>query len=56
MSQHELASLMRVHDSQVSREERNEHHGIAVARATKIFEALGITLQSKVTQVDTDTK
>jgi len=49
MSQRELASLLGVHDSQVSRDERNEYHGITVERATMILEAMGVTLTSTIT-------
>jgi transcriptional regulator with XRE-family HTH domain len=54
MSQRELASLLGVHDSQVSRDERNEYHGITVERATMILEAMGVTLTSTITQEDPD--
>jgi ribosome-binding protein aMBF1 (putative translation factor) len=54
MSQRELASLLGVHDSQVSRDERNEYHGITVERATMILEAMGVTLTSTITQENPD--
>ena len=38
-SQRELAEKLGVHESQVSRDERNEYHGITVERAGKILEA-----------------
>lgn len=48
MSQRELAAKLEVHESQVSRDERNEYHGITVERAIKILEALGVQLQTTV--------
>ncbi|TWU05469.1 helix-turn-helix domain-containing protein [Stieleria varia] len=48
MSQRELAAKLEVHESQVSRDERNEYHGITVDRAIKILDALGVKLQTTV--------
>ena len=42
LTQKQLAERLRVHDSQVSRDERNEYHGITVERANRIMEALGV--------------
>ncbi len=50
MSQRELAAQLGVHESQVSRDERNEYHGITVDRAGKILEALGAKLQTTVVE------
>ena len=47
-SQRELAELLEVHESQVSRDERNEYHGITVERANRILEALGVDVRSEV--------
>jgi DNA-binding XRE family transcriptional regulator len=41
-SQRELAKLLGVSEPQVSRDERNEYHGITLERAQRIFDALGI--------------
>ena len=46
MTQAELARLLDVHESQVSRDERNEYHGVTVDRASKILEALDVELRS----------
>ncbi len=46
LSQRELAERLRVHESQVSRDERNEYHGITVERASRILDALGVRLRS----------
>ena len=43
-TQKELAERLGVHESQISRDERNEYHGITVERASKILEALGTVL------------
>lgn len=53
LSQRDLAECLGVHESQVSRDERNEYHGITVERANKILEVLGAELQSQVTAVVT---
>ena len=50
MSQRDLAAKLEVHESQVSRDERNEYHGITVERAIKILEALGARLQTTVVE------
>ena len=46
MSQRERERLG-VHESQVSRDERNEYHGITVERLTKVLEVLDVALQPK---------
>jgi hypothetical protein len=48
VSQRELADRLQVHESQVSRDERNEYHGITVDRANRILEALGVEVRSTV--------
>lgn len=48
ISQTELAQKLGVNESQVSRDEKNEYHGITLERANRILEALGVELQSKV--------
>ena len=48
VSQRELAARLGVHESQVSRDERNEYHGITLDRATRILEALGVELKTTV--------
>lgn len=52
ISQRELAELLEVHESQVSRDERNEYHGVTVERANRILEALGVDVRSKVVGID----
>jgi ribosome-binding protein aMBF1 (putative translation factor) len=48
LSQRELADKLGVHESQVSRDERNEYHGITVERANRILEALGAELRTNI--------
>lgn len=48
MSQKKLADLLEVHESQVSRDERNEYHGISIERASRVLEALGVQLKTTV--------
>ena len=40
LSQRELASRLGVNESQVSRDERNEYHGVTLERASRILDAL----------------
>ena len=48
LSQKELAECLGVHESQVSRDEKNEYHGITAERASRIVRALGYRLRSEV--------
>jgi len=48
MSQRELAKRLGVHESQVSRDERNEYFGITLERAVKVLDALNVHLRTKV--------
>lgn len=50
LSQRDLATLLGVSEAAVSRDERNEYHGIGVERAQRILDALGAQL---VTTVET---
>lgn len=53
LSQRDLAKRLDVHESQVSRDERNEYFGITLERAIKVLDALNVRL---LTQVDMDTR
>jgi DNA-binding XRE family transcriptional regulator len=46
LSQRELALKLKVHESQVSRDEKNEYHGITVERVEEILTALGVSMKS----------
>lgn len=41
LSQRDLAKRLDVHESQISRDERNEYRGITVERASRILKAVG---------------
>ncbi len=48
ISQRELARRLEVHESQISRDERNEYFGITLERAIKVLDALNVRLHTKV--------
>jgi ribosome-binding protein aMBF1 (putative translation factor) len=48
LSQRDLAKRLGVHESQVSRDERNEYFGITLERAEKVLDALKVHLRTKV--------
>ncbi|HJS87557.1 MAG TPA: helix-turn-helix transcriptional regulator [Acetobacteraceae bacterium] len=52
VTQRELARRLGVSESQVSRDERNEYFGVTLERASRVVEALGLRLRTKV-DVDT---
>jgi len=47
-TQRQLAEKLGVHETQVSRDERNEYHGITLERAARILDALGAEVRSRV--------
>lgn len=48
MTQRELARRLNVDETAVSRDERNEYHGITVDRAKRVLDALGVRLVTRV--------
>ena len=48
MTQRQLAEKLGVNESQVSRDERNEYHGVTLDRAARILELLGVELRTTV--------
>ncbi len=48
LSQRELAKRLNVHESQVSRDERNEYFGVTLERAVKVLDALNVRLHATV--------
>lgn len=48
LTQRELAERLEVSESQVSRDERNEYHGMTLERANRILEVLGAELRTTV--------
>jgi ribosome-binding protein aMBF1 (putative translation factor) len=52
LSQRELAEKLGVHESQVSRDERNEYFGITIERAARILDALGVEATTRVKKLN----
>lgn len=48
INQKELAQKLNVSEGQISKDERNEYHGITLEKAQRILDALGVTLTTKV--------
>jgi ribosome-binding protein aMBF1 (putative translation factor) len=48
ISQRDLARRLDVHETQVSRDERNEYFGITLERAAKVLDALNVRLRTQV--------
>jgi DNA-directed RNA polymerase specialized sigma subunit len=53
LNQRELAERLGVHETQVSRDERNEYHGITLERAARVLEALGVEVSTRVERIET---
>src|SRR5262245_34759429 len=51
MSQRDLAEKLGVHETQVSRDERNEYHGVTVDRASRILDVLQAHVRTTVRQL-----
>lgn len=45
LTQRQLAARLGAHESQVSRDERNEYQGVTVERAARILDAMGVKLK-----------
>jgi ribosome-binding protein aMBF1 (putative translation factor) len=56
LSQRDLAERLGVHESQVSRDEHNEYHGITVDRANRMLEILGIELTTRARKMPKRTR
>jgi transcriptional regulator with XRE-family HTH domain len=52
LSQRELAERLGVHESQVSRDEKNEYQGVSLERASQILEVLSVRVDLRVTLED----
>ncbi len=48
LTQKDLAKCLGVAEAQVSRDERNEYHGISLDRAQKIIRIFGVHLETKI--------
>ena len=55
LTQRELAEHLGVHQSQVSRDERNEYHGITLERARRILHAMNVDVQTAVLSLNGST-
>lgn len=53
VSQRELAERLGVHESQISRDERNEYHGVTIERASRVLDALGADTRTAVLSLGT---
>ena len=51
ISQAELARRLGFSEAQVSKDERNEYHGISVEKAQRILDALNVTVTSRVEHI-----
>lgn len=51
ITQRELADRLGVDGTAVSRDERNEYHGITVDRAARVLEALGARIETRVVTI-----
>jgi DNA-directed RNA polymerase specialized sigma subunit len=49
ISQRELAERLNVSEAQVSKDERNEYHGVTIEKVQRILNALKVTLKTEVT-------
>jgi DNA-binding XRE family transcriptional regulator len=54
LSQRALAERLGVNESQVSRDERNEYHGVTLERAERVLNALHAELRTTVADPGTD--
>jgi len=56
LSQRELADRLCVSEAAVSRDERNEYHGVTLEKAQRVLEALGETVTSSVAGASTSSE
>ena len=48
IKQKDLAEKLKVTEAQISRDERNEYHGVSIDKVQKVLSALGVKLKSEV--------
>ncbi len=48
LTQRQLAERLGVHETQVSRDERNKYHGITLERAARVLDALEVEVHSRI--------
>lgn len=51
ISQSELAKRLNVSVAQISKDEKNEYHGVSVEKANRILEALGVIVVTKLDRI-----
>ncbi len=56
LSQRQFAAMLDIDPSQVSRDERNEYHGITIERGQRILEILGVELHTNIVQLSVSDK
>lgn len=56
LSQRKFAAMLGIDPSQVSRDERNEYHGITIERGQRILEVLGVELHTSIAQNSVSSK
>ncbi|MDQ3815953.1 MAG: helix-turn-helix domain-containing protein [Armatimonadota bacterium] len=56
LTQRELAERLGVSEAVVSRDERNEYHGITIERAQRILDALNASIVAHVEELDASTR
>lgn len=54
VTQRELAVRLGVHESQVSRDERNDYQGVTLERASKVLAAVGVTFRATLSLATPD--
>ena len=52
LTQRELAERLQVHESQVSRDERNEYRGVTIDRARRILDAIGAQVRTEMVSLE----
>lgn len=54
ITQKELAERLGLHESQISRDERNEYHGASIEKIQRVLSALKVTLRSEINGIYSD--
>ena len=54
ITQKELAERLDLHESQISRDERNEYHGASIEKIQRVLGALKVTLRSELNGIYSD--
>jgi ribosome-binding protein aMBF1 (putative translation factor) len=54
ITQKELAERLGLHESQISRDERNEYHGASIEKIQRVLSALKVILRSEINGIYSD--